>query len=472
MKTIYIYFSLLLFSTFVVQAQNNSSKLSNSVSSTIETLAKAFLTQTKTAGLSIAISKDGSVIYSNGFGYANIEENIKMEPNIQMRTASVAKVITATALGRLASEGKLDFDAPIKTYIPYIKEPYANLTTRQLAGHTSGLEHRPKGNRYKKKQYTSIRETVELMKAPLLFQPDTDYKYSTHAYNLLAAVIEGASEKSYLEYMQKYILDPLKMANTKAENINMLSKKDAQLYYVKKNQLRKEKITNGSYKIPGASFRSTPTDLVKMINAYTGDFISEAVVAEMFKSHQLMNGKKTNVGIAWRSSIDAFGNKVIEHAGNWLGARTVIAYFPKENLSIALMVNTSCQVLIEETAHILAQVIRNNDKEKTSPIDLKNQKIELIFNSNEGTREFKGTFSFSQARGILKTTSKHFLKANPIFYLGSNNDYTLATSYGLLYLNLSDNNTIKGEIYTYFNRQSINPKQEKPLASFKSLRKD
>ncbi|WP_299243729.1 serine hydrolase domain-containing protein [uncultured Aquimarina sp.] len=468
MKTKHISFFLLLFLTFTAQAKNNSTKLSNSVSSKIETLAKAFLAQTKTAGLSIAISKDGSVIYSNGFGYANIEEQIEMKSDIRIRTASVAKVITATALGRLASEGLLDFDAPIKKYVPYIREPYANLTTRQLAGHTAGLEHRPKGNRYKKKHYATIRETVELMNAPLLFKPDTDYKYSTHAFNLLAAVIEGASGKSYLEYMQENIFDALEMSNTKAEDIRVLSKKDAQLYYVKNNQLRNEKITNGSYKIPGASLRSTPTDLVKMMNAYTNNFISQSVVTEMFKSHQLTNGKKTNVGIAWRSSIDPFGNKIIEHAGNWLGARTVIVYFPEENLSIALMINTSCQVLIEETAHIFAQVIRKNNKD-IPPLNLKNQEIELIFNSKEGPKEFKGTFLFNETRGLLETTDESFLKSNPVFYLGSNDHYTLATSYGLLYLSLSNkNNNIEGKLYTYFNRQPINPKEEKPLAFFRS----
>ncbi|WP_299182327.1 serine hydrolase [uncultured Aquimarina sp.] len=462
---------LLLLLTSTLQAQQRISKVSTSVNSKIETLAKAFLAQTHTAGVSIAISKNGDLIYADGFGYANIEEGIKMEPTIRVRTASVAKVITATALGRLASEGKLDFDAPLKKYVPYINETYANLTTQQLAGHTAGLEHRPKGNRYKKKQYTSIRETVELMKAPLLFPPDTDYKYSTHAYNLLAAVIEGASGKSYLEYMQKYIFDPLKMANTKAENINMLSKKDAQLYYIKKNQLREERITNGSYKIPGASFRSTSIDLVKMMNAYSTDFISEAVVEEMFKSHQLLNGTKTNVGIAWRTSIDPFGNKVIEHAGNWLGTRTVVAYFPEENVSISLMVNTSCQVLIEETAHIFAQIIRENHK-TNAPLNLKNQDIELTFNSNKGPKKFKGTLMFQENKGLLETTNDHFLKSNPIYYLGSKDHYVLATSYGLLYLSLLEKESLKGKLYTYFNRQSVNPKQEKSLASFKSLRKD
>ena len=469
MKTIKnSHFLLLVLVSLGLQAQSSINNLTSDTASEIIILAEAFLKQTNTPGLSMAISKKGALIYSQGFGYANVEEKIIMETDTRLRTASVAKVITATALGRLVSEGKLDLDAPLKNYIPYINEAYANLTSRQLAGHTAGLAHRPKGSSYKKKQYNRIQETVELMEAPLLFEPDTDYQYSTHAFNLLAAVIEGASGKNYMEYMQESIFNPLGMTHTTAENIKMLTDIDAQLYYLKNNKLRKERLTNGSYKIPGASFRTTPTDLVKMMNAYANDLISKPVVAELFKSHQLKNGEKTNVGIAWRSSVDAFGYHVIEHAGSWLGARTVVVYYPEEDLSIALMINASCQVLIEETAHIFAQVIR--DKNKTdSTINLNNENIELTFNSQKGPEFFKGTFSFNGIHGQLETTNERFLKSNPIFYLGSGDKYVLASSYGLLYLSLNNKDALEGKLYTYYNRQSINPIEEKPLAVFKSI---
>ena len=81
----------------------------------INTLAESFLKQTKLPGLSIAVAKEGKVIYAKGFGLANVEDQQPMLPTTRIRTASVAKVLTVTALGRLATEGRLDFDAPIKT---------------------------------------------------------------------------------------------------------------------------------------------------------------------------------------------------------------------------------------------------------------------------------------------------------------------------------------------------------------------
>lgn len=443
-------------------------EISDATRAELEILAETFLQQTKAPGLSIAVRKDGNTIYAEGFGYANVEANIKMDTNIHLRTASVAKVITATALGILASEGKLDFDAPIKKYVPYIPKAYADLTTRQLAGHTAGLEHRPKGQKFKKKQYDNIRETVLLMKAPLLFEANTDYKYSTHAYNLLGAVIEGASGTAYFDYMNNVVFKPLGMTDTSAENIKSLTKKDAQLYFVKNGTLHKDKITNGSYKVPGAGFRSTPSDLVKMMDAYANGMISKSVTAEMFKSNQLKNGTKTHVGIAWRSSIDPFDDVVIEHAGSWLGARTVLVHYPKHNVNISIMINADCPVLIEETAHLFAHVIRKGAK-VVSNINMANEKIALILNTKDGKETYEGLFTFNSKMGLLKTNNEGFLKANPILYLGSTGNYALATSYGLLYLNLKSDKDIDGSIFSYYNRLDKNPKNETPLATFKKF---
>lgn len=455
---------ILVFLLFALNAYSQE-PLSNATQIEVAQLAETFLQQTNTPGLSIAVRKDGQMLYAKGFGFANLEEKIKMDSTIRLRTASVAKIITATALGRLASEGKLDFDAPIRNYIPYVQKNYGHLTTRQLAGHTSGLAHKPKGSKYQKKQYENVQETVMLMKAPLLFEANSDYKYSTYAFNLLAAVIEGASGEKYMDYMNEAVFKPLGMLHTFPENIETLTNKDAQVYQLKKGQLSKDKLTNASYKLAGAGFRSTPTDLVKMMDAYATGFISKTVIKDMFKSHQLKNGEKTNVGIVWRSSIDPFNNRVIEHAGNWRGARTVVVHYPKDNLSISLMINARCPILIEETAHLFAHIIRNNNK-TTSTIKNVNTTVTLTMNTRKGKEKYNGHFNFDGTQGLLKTNSKGFLKSNPLIYLGSKNNYALATSYGLLYVHLESIDSLEGNIFSYYTRQTNNPINETPLVSF------
>ncbi len=435
----------------------------------IETLASEFLLKTGLPGLSLAIGKDEEIIYAHGFGYADIEKKIPMTTSTKLRTASVAKVITATAIGRLVTEGKLDLDAPIKNYVPYVKPMYANLSTRQLAGHTSGLSHRPSGNGYKKKQYKSVQESVEIINTPLLFQPDSEYKYSTNGFNLLAAVIEGASGKSYQEYMKEEMFEPLNMENTYPENINAAKEGEAQLYYLKNKVLKKEKrLVNGSYKLAGAGYRSTSIDLVKMMNAYSNDLISSGVRTDMFSSHQLNNGEKTNVGVAWRLSYDPFGNKTIEHAGSWQGARTVIVYFPEEKLSVALMINATCQIFIEEMAHLFAQLVRKKPQTRTS-VEHLNEEVQLVFRSTDGEQQFKGNLSLEGTQGVLKADSDGFLKSNKIFFLGSKDDYAAVTAYGLLYLNLRKKPSLIGDLYVYATQNKCNPKEKPSLVSINAL---
>ncbi|MEM9362485.1 MAG: serine hydrolase domain-containing protein [Bacteroidota bacterium] len=437
-----------------VKMHGQIQKITDEVAAKIETVATTFLERTKVPGLSMSVSKKGEVIYAQGFGFADVEKGTKVTPETRLRTASVAKLITATALGKLMDEGKVNLDEPIKTYVPYIDKKYAMLTSRQLAAHTSGLAHRPKGNGFKKKQYEGIEETVVLMKSDLLFEPDTDYSYSTHAFNFLAAVIEGASGSTYLEYLKNDLFQPLGMKNTYAENINELTKQDAKLYLIDDSEVKPERVTNGSYKIPGASFRSTPTDLVKMTNAYRNGFLSAKVVNEMFKGHQLANGKKINVGVTWRRSFDSFGNDVVEHAGNWLGARTVVVYYPKEELTISIMLNASCSIFIEETAHILAQFFLNEESKPFDSFKVEKSNINVTF-SRKKTETSIGSISLEGGKGFIQTNSDGFLKYNPLLHI-KNNNYALVTKYGLMHIVINQHSEIfsgKGYIYGTMNEK-------------------
>lgn len=433
----------------------------------VSDLVETFITQANLPGVSIAVSKDEQLIYAKGFGYADIDNKVLMTPTTQLRTASVAKVITTTALGRLISEGKIDIDIPIKSYIPYIQSTYEKLTLRQLTGHTSGMAHRPQGSKYKKKQYSSVRETVELMKAPLLFTPGTKYQYSTHAFNLVAAAIEGASGKSFESYLKEDIFTTLDMQQTIAENIKTLSDKDAQLYYLKKGKLHKEKLTNASYKLAGAGFRSTPTDLVKMMHGYTNDFISAKTKNALFRSHELLDGTKTQVGVTWRTSFDTFGHRVIEHAGSWRGTRTVLVHYPEDNLNIAIMINADCPILIEETAHIIAQLFRNTSQ--TSPsIYYQSTIIKVHFKINGEEKLLTGTIRMDGDHGRLNIQDSDplVLTSIPIMYLGYGSHYAAVTSNGILYLQLDSQPDIGGRLFLYNSRNTTNPIENEPLASF------
>ena len=155
------------------------------------------------------------------------------------------------------------------------------------------------------------------------------------------------------------------MTQTFPDNKSKFSEKDAKLYFLKKNGKLKldKRIVDGSYKLAGAGFRSTSVDLARMMNAYSNGFISKKVVEEMFRSNLFASGKPTNVGIGWRLNNDSNNKVTIEHAGNWQGARTVIVYYPQHHLTVSIMVNTKCNIFIEEMAKLVAQSYLEKSKE-------------------------------------------------------------------------------------------------------------
>ncbi len=419
----------------------------------VDTIVAAFLDKTEIAGVSVSANKAGAIIYSKGFGYADVERKIKMKPTSQIRTASVAKVITATALGKLASDGKLDLDAPLKEYIPYVRAPYATLTARQIAGHTAGVQHRPSSRKIQNKHYTEVRETVAFFEdAPLLFEPDTDYRYSTLGYNLLAALIEEVSGKRYVDYMKEDIFIPLNMTQTFPEEKSVYSEADAKLYHFKGGKLRlDEKIQDGSYKLAGAGFRSTSVDLAKMMNAYSNGFLSDEVVQTMFTSAILNNGKRTNVGVGWRLNRDMNYESTIEHAGSWQGARTVIVYYPERKLTVSMMINTKCTIFIEETAQLIARFFLDEPPSDMELAGLGNA-VEITNNRSDGTVEtYPGELTFiDNKKGELRIeTDRDWLKKNAVYYLSSDSNFVLSTQYGLLYLKLRLQPKLEGKLFQY-----------------------
>ena len=433
-------------------------------------LLESFREKTKVAGVSVSVSRDGNFLYSKGFGYANVEQEIDMEPSSQIRTASVAKVITATALGKLATDGLLDFDQPLGHYIAYLKEPFATLTARQIAGHTAGIPHRPHTTQATKKHYETVGETLSLFEdTKLLFVPDTAYEYSTLGYNLLAILIEEITGSRYEDYLKQEVFIPLNMLQTFPENIQNLHPENARSYFIKKGKLRWDKnLTDGSYKLAGAGFRSTSSDLTKMMSAYHNGFLSEEVVEAMFTTNTLTNGEQTQVGIAWRLSKDFRGRSTVEHAGAWQGARTVLIHYPKEQLTISIMINTKCTIFIEETAHAIAQLFLEEGR-PLREIAETNVVVKAVNHRSDGEDEyFTGRLILHpNQRGELQLgTDRSWLHRNEIFCLSSSNDFVLSTSYGLLYLEMERAPKLTGRLFLYQAIKDAHHTSGKPMLSF------
>lgn len=354
---------LVLVALFIVQL--NIAQPTQAIKESTEYLKK-IKEKYKLPGLSVCVGVKGKIVWQQGWGFANIEQKTLVTPETQFRVGSISKCMTSLAVGKLYQQGKLRLDADVRDYVPYYPKKKYSFSVRQLAGHIAGVPHYKKKQKTVTKHYTSVKESMTLFdQRPLLFEPGTQYQYSSYGYNLLSAVIEGASKKSYLKYMKKRVFKPLGMTNTIPDDVTKKMPNRATLYHLYKGKI----ITippaydeDVSYKWAGGGFLSTPTDLVKMMHN-RGKIIKDKTFAVLTAPQKFKNGEKTNkkfgVGIAWRTEIDKdSGYMLVHHGGASTGGRSFLLYLPKKQIVVALAGNALCWMGKKEALQVAKYFVK------------------------------------------------------------------------------------------------------------------
>jgi len=300
-------------------------------------------------GLSIAVAVDGELIWSEGFGFADLENHVRVTPATRFRIASVSKLITAAAMARLYEQGKIDLDAPIQRYVPDFPRKQYEITTRELVGHLSGIRHYrrdpdPAKDQFfnRKKWYKSVTDSLKIFQDdPLEFEPGTKYGYSSYGYNLLSAVIEKASGQDFLTYVQQQVLDPLNMSATTADDNQKIISNRTRFYSLDagKNVINAPYI-DSSESWAGGGFLSTSEDLVRFGSAHLKDnFLTKKTLKEMFRSQKTTDGKETGTGFGWRINKDKKGRLYYFHPGENVGGRSYLLVYPEKKIVVAMLHN-------------------------------------------------------------------------------------------------------------------------------------
>ena len=303
-----------------------------------------FMEETQVPGLSIAVMKDGVIIWAQGFGLADLEQGVPVSTLTKMRIGSVSKPLSSAAMGRLVDEGKLDVEAEVQHYVPDFPRKAHPITVRQLAGHLAGIRHY-RGNEFMSNTYyATVDEGLDMFKNdPLLFEPGTSYTYSSYGWNLLSAVVEGASEEPFLSYMRRVVIDEIGLNYTRAEYMDSLMAFRTR-YYQKSpsGKVINAPQVDNSYKWAGGGYISTASDVVRFGHAIlnTG-FWSDATRELFFAPQQTSDGRTTHYGMGWRSGEDDAGRAWIGHSGGSVGGTTQFKMYPAEDLIICVISNLS-----------------------------------------------------------------------------------------------------------------------------------
>lgn len=310
-------------------------------------LVDAHRSQTQIPGCQVAVMVKGKLVWSESFGFSDIENSVKVSSNTKFRIASLSKPVTSMALGRLWEQGKIDLDEDIRGYLPSFPEKTFVITPRHLASSTSGIRHyNSEETVLNTTNYpTVLSALLRFENDPLKFEPGTQFLYSSYGWVLLSAVMEKASGTSFFELMQNTWIT-LGMQHTSFDfpdkNIDQKSK----FYVYDKKQKRKlAPFENRSYMYAGGGYLSTAEDLVHMgRQLINSQFLKEDTKQLLTKSYLLKDGTPTYYGLGWETGTSRLHTKVIYHSGSLPTSVAHLVIYPEEEVVMAYLANTGNHV--------------------------------------------------------------------------------------------------------------------------------
>ncbi len=308
-------------------------------------------------GLSAAVAVDGEVIWTGASGLADVENRVPATADSVYRIASISKPIAATAIMQLVEQGQIDLNDPIQTWFPAFPEKEYPVSIRHLMTHTSGIRHYLPGEMDMKEHFDTVEDGIAIFADdPLLFEPGTDYRYSTYAYNMLAGVVEAASGQSFDDYLREFIWRPAGMTSTHLEHQGPIVPHRVR-QYVKANTpdlVANAPFADLSIKWAGGGMISTARDLVRFALALDSETLIGASTHDtMTTRHPLAGGTLNDYALGWRITEDEVGTWVA-HSGGATGGTTHLLRLPERGLAVALTANVQNGAGLPDAARRLA----------------------------------------------------------------------------------------------------------------------
>lgn len=304
-------------------------------------------------GLSVAVGVDGDLIWSEGFGYADLERQIPVSPAMRFRIGHVSKALTSAAVGLLLEQDRLRLGAGIQTYVPDYPGKERPVTLRELMAHVAGVRHyRGDGDFTLTTHCDRAADGLRLFADDaLLFEPGTQYRYSTYGWILVSAAVEAASGQPFFAFMRRAVFEPLGMTGTTVDSPSDPIAERVTFYYPRfsgdpGSGSNLAEAANYSCFAGAGALLSTPTDLVRFGNALiAGDFLDRRTVQRLQTPQLLASGQETEYGLGWMLHTVPLAGRQVREAGHasltLLGGSTSFLTFPDERLVVAVTANTS-----------------------------------------------------------------------------------------------------------------------------------
>jgi CubicO group peptidase (beta-lactamase class C family) len=345
--------SISLVSLLAVVLVSCSTAPQKPVANTLTAKLDSYLTETvdrvSIPGLTVAITRNDSVIYTKALGYRNMDTKEPLTPRNIFHWASVSKTFVSTAVMQLVEKGKINLDEKLTTYLPYFKQQdvwYKDVTIRQMLNHTAGIGdvddyewHTPQYDSGALERF--VRSTVN---DRMLFKPGTDRRYSNTAYEMLGDVIAKVSGMSFDTYVKKNILEPLGMNSS-----SFLYPEIADSLRVSGHVWAGGPIVSKHYPYnrmhgPSSTLNTSVLEMTRYAFAhlhrgvYNGKRILADSTYDFWWTNSVNIEGKSGIGMTWVLG-ERNGAKIVMHGGGDTGFRSFFLLVPEKNMSVMFVSN-------------------------------------------------------------------------------------------------------------------------------------
>jgi len=308
----------------------------------IERIAQRLIRRNKIPGMSISVIKDDTLIFSKGFGYANLKLKTPINPKSTLfRIGSVSKPISAIALAKAVLDKKIDLDISVYNYLPDFPKKKYDFSIRQLGANIAGIRSY-RGREFLNKAPLTIAQGIDIFKDDkLIYQPGTKCVYTSYGWNLISYILTKQLTHPFDQYVQTEVLLPMGLYST-VPDYNQVFPEKALCY--RKNILGKFSETtkvDHRHKLASGGFLSTSEDVANFGNALLNNTFIPKTLQDQFTRSVVIDGKKTYYGIGFESSYDHKGRAYFGHTGNALGGYAIFRVYPEENLVVSILINCS-----------------------------------------------------------------------------------------------------------------------------------
>ena len=347
----------------LTRAADPAAKAKKALEGFDEIVAKG-LALLKVPGVAIAIVKDKDIIFSKGFGFRDVETKLPMTADTIMAIGSSTKAFTAFTLGTLVDRGQVEWDKPVRNYIPWFRlydaQAGERLTPRDLVTHRSGL---PRHDLVWYNNHTSSRE--DLVRSLAYLPPTADLREKWQYNNLMfltaGYLVETLTGKSWEEAVRTLVFDPLGMVRSNFSVVASQKDKDFALPYdEREGKVVKIPFRDISLIGPAGSINSTANEMSRWVTVHInggkyGDkqVIGANTLADLHTPYMTTGGVSTrpditapDYALGWM--VDNYrGHGRVHHGGNIDGFSAMVSLLPNDGLGFVILTNKNGTVLPE-----------------------------------------------------------------------------------------------------------------------------